>query len=90
VYCAFAYPDCASAIRAAVNHDGDSDSTGSICGNLVGAAKESGDELGELFGVGLVEIVASDLALEMTQPPQDLGIGSESAPSWWWYRYPGW
>lgn len=29
--------DFSAAIRLAVNHDGDSDSTGSICGNIVGA-----------------------------------------------------
>ncbi len=29
--------DFEAAVRMAVNHDGDSDSTGAICGNLVGA-----------------------------------------------------
>lgn len=38
VYCAIRHIDNpAQAIIAAVNHDGDSDSTGSICGNIVGA-----------------------------------------------------
>lgn len=38
VFCAVRYQnDFASAIRAAVNHKGDSDSTGAICGNLLGA-----------------------------------------------------
>ena len=38
VYAALAhYGDIAAAIRAAVNHAGDSDSTGAICGNLLGA-----------------------------------------------------
>ena len=38
VYCAIRHIDNpARAIIAAVNHDGDSDSTGSICGNIVGA-----------------------------------------------------
>jgi ADP-ribosylglycohydrolase len=40
VCCALAYPEPADARRAlllAVNHSGDSDSTGSICGNLLGA-----------------------------------------------------
>jgi ADP-ribosylglycohydrolase len=39
LYCALAYPSPDSARDAlllAVNHSGDSDSTGSICGNLVG------------------------------------------------------
>ncbi|MBM4395687.1 MAG: ADP-ribosylglycohydrolase family protein [Deltaproteobacteria bacterium] len=36
--CALAAPDFESALIAAVNHSGDSDSTGSIAGNLLGAA----------------------------------------------------
>jgi ADP-ribosylglycohydrolase len=37
VYCALAAPDPETAIRAAVAHSGDSDSTGSIAGQLCGA-----------------------------------------------------
>lgn len=37
VYCALVEPDFREAVILAVNHDGDSDSTGSITGNLVGA-----------------------------------------------------
>lgn len=38
VYCALKFPDDSRiALRHAVNHDGDSDSTGAICGNLIGA-----------------------------------------------------
>lgn len=38
VYCALChYDDPANAMRLAVNHDGDSDSTGAICGNIIGA-----------------------------------------------------
>ena len=37
VYSALSYPtDFAQALRLSVNHDGDSDSTGSICGNIMG------------------------------------------------------
>lgn len=37
VYCALSFPDdFAQAVRLSVNHDGDSDSTGSICGNIMG------------------------------------------------------
>ena len=37
VYSALSFPtDYAQAVRLAVNHDGDSDSTGSICGNIMG------------------------------------------------------
>ncbi|MEV6827544.1 ADP-ribosylglycohydrolase family protein [Amycolatopsis sp. NPDC051102] len=37
VYVALTTTDADSALLAAVNHSGDSDSTGSVCGNLVGA-----------------------------------------------------
>ena len=37
LYCALAAPDFESALVLAVNHAGDSDSTGSITGNLLGA-----------------------------------------------------
>lgn len=38
VFCAIRYEnDFESAIRAAVNHNGDSDSTGAVCGNILGA-----------------------------------------------------
>ncbi len=38
VYCALCHSDnVENALRLAVNHDGDSDSTGAICGNLLGA-----------------------------------------------------
>ncbi len=39
VYCAVKYPhDFEKGVAAAVNHDGDSDSTGSVTGNILGAA----------------------------------------------------
>ncbi|WP_030560926.1 ADP-ribosylglycohydrolase family protein [Streptomyces aureocirculatus] len=37
VYAALAAPDTEEALLLAVNHSGDSDSTGSVCGNLLGA-----------------------------------------------------
>ncbi|MCI5668177.1 MAG: ADP-ribosylglycohydrolase family protein [Oscillospiraceae bacterium] len=38
VYCSLChYNDPANAMRLAVNHDGDSDSTGAVCGNIIGA-----------------------------------------------------
>ena len=38
VFCALAAPGFESALRLAVNHGGDSDSTGAIAGNLLGAS----------------------------------------------------
>ncbi|XVQ89157.1 ADP-ribosylglycohydrolase family protein [Microbispora siamensis] len=37
VYCALAEPDPRKALLLAVNHSGDSDSTGAICGSILGA-----------------------------------------------------
>ena len=37
LYCAMREPDFKKALILAVNHDGDSDSTGAICGNILGA-----------------------------------------------------
>ena len=37
VACAVSGPDIETALLASINHDGDTDSTGSICGNLIGA-----------------------------------------------------
>lgn len=37
LYCALKEDDYKKAVIASVNHDGDSDSTGSICGNIMGA-----------------------------------------------------
>jgi ADP-ribosylglycohydrolase len=37
LHAALVAPDFPSALRVAVNHSGDSDSTGSICGNILGA-----------------------------------------------------
>ncbi|WP_246451382.1 ADP-ribosylglycohydrolase family protein [Allostreptomyces psammosilenae] len=44
VYCLLAEPDPAAALLLAVNHGGDSDSTGSVTGNLLGAL-HGGDAL---------------------------------------------
>ncbi|MEU4232338.1 ADP-ribosylglycohydrolase family protein [Nonomuraea sp. NPDC026600] len=38
VYCALVEPSVERAMLLSVNHSGDSDSTGSVCGNLLGAA----------------------------------------------------
>ncbi len=44
VYSALSFPtDFAQAVRLSVNHDGDSDSTGSICGNIMGMLLGAGE-----------------------------------------------
>ena len=67
IYCALRYEnDFAAAIRLAVNHDGDSDSTGSICGNILGAwlgeeAVSSAFELDRLELYGVIREIADDM-----------------------------
>jgi len=67
VFCAVRYQDdFAKAIRVSVNHKGDSDSTGAICGNLLGAwlGKEKVAEAFELNNLELydvIEAIAEDL-----------------------------
>jgi ADP-ribosylglycohydrolase len=80
----------AAAILAAVNHSGDSDSTGSITGNIIGsslgvAALPDG-WLDALDGGDLVAQVATDATTELLEPPWR----GDSVPQEWWDRYPGW
>ncbi|MEV7176023.1 ADP-ribosylglycohydrolase family protein [Kitasatospora sp. NPDC093679] len=55
-----------SALLLSVNHSGDSDSTGSICGNLLGAhhgdAMLPPDWLGQIEGRAAIAVVADDFA----------------------------
>jgi ADP-ribosyl-[dinitrogen reductase] hydrolase len=66
IYCALSARDFEEAIILAVNHSGDSDSTGSITGNLLGAA--AGVEaiparwLAHLELSPIIEALADDLA----------------------------
>jgi ADP-ribosylglycohydrolase len=74
----------------AVNHGGDSDSTGSVCGNLLGAIHgETALPPGwvaELEGRATVLELADDFAMEMTQGPA-LHAPGVASPAWL-SRYP--
>ncbi len=67
VFCAVRYQnDFAKAIRTAVNHKGDSDSTGAICGNILGAwlgreAVESAFNINNLELADVIIELADDL-----------------------------
>jgi len=71
--CAIAAPDMTTGMLASVNHSGDADSTGSICGNLLGA--HLGAEAIErswvagLDGAVLVRAVAMDVAQWIIERP---------------------
>lgn len=82
LYCALSAPtDFAEAVRLAVNHSGDSDSTGAITGNILGA--HLGHEaiprqwLDRLELGAVIEMVGHDL------------YSSRSDPHWSDRRYPG-
>ncbi|MDT0432292.1 MULTISPECIES: ADP-ribosylglycohydrolase family protein [Streptomyces] len=75
VYCALVLPgpdDVGEALLLSVNHSGDSDSTGSVCGNLLGA--HHGDValpaswLAATEGRAVIAELADDLCTEFGQP----------------------
>ncbi len=86
LYCALAEPDLRAALRLAVSHSGDSDSTGAIAGNLVGALQGEraipSDLLDGLEARGIVERVADDLHLHLVETPPGLEARDHE-------RYPG-
>jgi ADP-ribosyl-[dinitrogen reductase] hydrolase len=85
VCCALTAEDFADGVLRAVNHSGDSDSTGAICGNLLGAL------WGEraIPGRWLEEL---ELRAEIARLADDLfacGTGERAAEAMW-EDYPGW
>ena len=95
VYAALACPEpeqFLDALALAVTHSGDSDSTGAICGNILGALHGETALPAELVfsveGRGTILQLADDLVLEFTQTSR---LHSEYGPSTGWERrYPGW
>lgn len=95
VHAALVFPEpeqMLDALAYAVTHGGDSDSTGAICGNILGALHgESALPAALVFeveGRGTILQLADDLVLELTQ-------GSQLHGDWgpdtrWTDRYPGW
>ena len=79
LFCAVRYQnDFAKAIRTAVNHKGDSDSTGAICGNILGAwlGKEAVEEAFDLTKLELVDVIteiAEDLYRVVEEGVPDKG-----------------
>ncbi|MGL4738545.1 MAG: ADP-ribosylglycohydrolase family protein [Cellulosilyticaceae bacterium] len=83
IYAALSYPDdFEKAICLAINHDGDSDTTGAITGNLMGAS------LG-LDGIAEVLLDKVELSKEIIQIGKDLARGYDADEAWQ-KRYPGW
>ena len=83
LYCALtAQDDFARGVLLAVNHSGDSDSTGAITGNL----------LGLMLGVDAIPrrwLDGLELRDDIEAVASDLWIGFDESDAWW-SRYPGW
>lgn len=75
----------AAAVMAAVNHSGDSDSTGSICGALVGALHGStslpGVWLRDLKQRDMIETLTKDALVEFGEQSPDEGTWSRKYPA---------
>jgi ADP-ribosylglycohydrolase len=76
VACAARPPSFTAGVLASVNHSGDTDSTGAICGNLLGAALGVTDipvaMLDAVDGIAIVEQVATDVVCWVTERPSAL------------------
>lgn len=83
VYCALAYQDdFKKAILLAVNHDGDSDSTAAVTGNILGA----------YLGIDQIEaelVERIEVASEIKQISEDILTRYEESETWK-KKYPGW
>jgi ADP-ribosylglycohydrolase len=93
VYCALTRSEPAQfvdALALAVTHSGDSDSTGAICGNILGALH--GEVAVPVYlseqveGRDAILALADDMATEFTQEPAAQAADRDA----WWERYPGW
>jgi hypothetical protein len=90
--CALTAPDYESGVRLAVNHDGDSDSTAAITGNLLGAM-HGVEAIPKRWLISLelrraIIETADDLA---TFPDWPIGefMPDSDAADYWKQRYPG-
>jgi len=91
LYCALAAPDYTSGALLAVNHDGDSDSTGAMAGNLLGTL-HGVDNVPRKWLTALelgreIAAIADDLA---TYPDWPIGefVAESEATHFWRTRYP--
>ena len=93
VYCALVAEDFRQGVMLAVNHDGDSDSTGSITGNLLGVAEGvdaiPAEWLNELELREVIEEVADDLCDFPGWAISDYDSEEGGLTDRVWRKYPG-
>jgi ADP-ribosylglycohydrolase len=96
VYCARVAPDFRTGVLLAVNHSGDSDSTGAIAGNILGAIH--GEQAMPPQWLQQLELrqeitrLATDWT-ELLNTGDQIdwdGYGGDLPSDQWWRRYPGW
>lgn len=88
VYCALAYPapgDVGRALLLAVNHSGDSDSTGAVCGNLLGALHGEA----ALPSGWLTHLEGRDAITELADDFAAWSAGDHEITDAWLRKYPG-
>lgn len=89
VYCCLVATDFREGVLLAVNHAGDTDSTGAIAGNLLGVMFGVGDVPGEWVDElelgSVIAEVAQDAVTLFVDGRDPVGDDGE-----WWDRYPGW
>lgn len=80
-HCALTADNFRSGVLHAVNHDGDSDSTGAVCGNLLGAALGAAAIDGDL----LAQLEGGDVIIQIADDLHDVFVGGQSPDG---QRYP--
>ena len=89
VYCALVAQSFEDGVRLAVNHSGDSDSTGAIAGNIIGAYLGAS-------AIAPAWVQQLELRSEIEELIRDWVAcfgdesGSDLESDAWWSRYPGW
>lgn len=89
VYCALKYPtNFAKGVITAVNHKGDSDSTGSVAGNIIGANVGLGGIPEEFINPLELKDVISEIAEDLyTDCPMESEYDSEHWSADWEHKY---
>ena len=91
LYCALSVKDFRSGVALAVNHSGDSDSTGSMAGQLLGAMYGEKDIPRSWLSPLELRVVIESIADDLSTVPQWRldGIEVEEESNFYFYRYPG-